>query len=304
MGCMVRKLSEDKARAVASKAGYGCSSEVSFDDRGIVDTVLHVPAKSLRLRAGGKAKVCVTLFETEDFDSAPKPLMADGSARTFEVQATCGERSDGSDDVLQVEIPFCEIVPDLSGNRYVAVVWKPRPVWPFVVAGIVLVIAVAVAVILSNWGDPRQRSGYYDGKTTDEIQSDLDTEMDYYSMEISIASVVNMRPGQTDCELRIENIAANHCDQKVKLYPASDSSDVLFESGAIHPGGYIQRVELAHPLPIGSHEIIAEFQGYDRNPKLVSNEGEFLGHDKFGASCGARITINVLPDEAFTSSGE
>lgn len=156
-----------------------------------------------------------------------------------------------------------------------------------------LVVVVAYAILC--WGDPRARKGYYQGKSEEEIRSDLDEQVDWYAMEISVASVMEMDEGQTRAEARLENVVNNHCDQKVRMYLTENPDDVLFQSGAIAPGEYMQYVDLAHPLPVGSNKVTVEFQGYEQQPTLVSDEGQLLGHDRFGASAAAEVTILVRP---------
>lgn len=168
------------------------------------------------------------------------------------------------------------------------------------VVGVAAVLVAAllagfVAYNLLHWKDPRARKGYYEGKTDEEIQADLDRQVDWYSMEISVASVMELAEGETRAEARIENVENNHCDQKVRMYLTDDPDDVLFESGAIAPGAYLQYVDFAHPLPVGSHSVTVEFQGYEQSPTLLSDEGELLGHDRFGASASAEVTVTVRP---------
>lgn len=164
-----------------------------------------------------------------------------------------------------------------------------------IVAVAVAIASLFVAYALFSWGDPRARKGYYEGKSPEEIQRDLDQQVEAYSMEISVASSMQVREGETHVEARVENVVNNHCDQKIRMYPTADPSDVLFESGALAPGEYLQFVELAHPLPVGRNSVTVEFQGYEQSPTLFSDEGAFLGHDRFGASAAAEVTIDVLP---------
>ena len=160
---------------------------------------------------------------------------------------------------------------------------------------LVVVVLVAAASLVLSWKDLHARKGYYEGKSKEEIQADLDAKVDWYSMEISVASAMQVQEGQTRVEARIENVVNNHCDQKVRMYLKDDPSDVLFESGAIAPGEYLQFVDLSHELPVGRNYVTVEFQGYEQSLSLVSNEGSVLGHDLFGASAAAEVTIDVLP---------
>lgn len=174
----------------------------------------------------------------------------------------------------------------------------------YVAAGLVALVGLTIAWTLSSWGDPRARKGYYEGKSPEEIQRDLDEQVDWYAMEISVAGSMQVQEGETQVEARVENVVNNHCDQKVRMYPTDDPDDVLFESGALSPGEYLQFVELAHPLPVGRNSITVEFQGYEQSPTLVSDEGQVLGHDRFGASAAAEVTIDVLPaDVSYEQQG-
>lgn len=170
---------------------------------------------------------------------------------------------------------------------------KTRLLW--VVLAMVVVLLVVCTSLMLSWGDPRAKKGYYEGKSKEEIQADLDEQVDWYAMEISVASAMEITEGETKVEARIENVENNHCDQKVRMYLTNDPSDVLFQSGAIAPGEYLQYVDLSHPLPVGNNQVTVEFQGYERQPTVLSDEGAFLGHDRFGASAAAEVTISVRP---------
>lgn len=172
--------------------------------------------------------------------------------------------------------------------------WRKRGVLVVGLVGVALV-GVGIAHLLLGWGDPHARRGFYEGKTPQEIQSDLDTQVDWYAMEISVAGAMELPEGTTQVEARIENVPANHCDQKVRMYLTDDPSDVLYESGAIAPGEYLQYVDFSHELPVGRHDVTVEFQGYEQDVSVVSDEGALFGHDRFGASCAAQVQVDVLP---------
>ncbi|MDO4537328.1 MAG: hypothetical protein Q4B54_04140 [Coriobacteriales bacterium] len=178
---------------------------------------------------------------------------------------------------------------------------KSKGKWAIVAC--LLALAVCAAMLLNGWGDPRARKGYYEGKTDDEIRDDLSSQVDWYAMEISIASAMELAENDTHLEARIENVAANHCDQKVRMYLTEDPQDVLFESGALAPGEYLQFVDLVHALPVGRHAVTVEFQGYEQAPAIVSDEGQLLGHNRFGASCAAEVTIDVRPQATTQEEG-
>jgi hypothetical protein len=158
---------------------------------------------------------------------------------------------------------------------------------------IVCVIVVAVMALLSQtcWKDPGVERGHIEGigiggeGTPGEVGAD--------EMAISVAGVMEIAEGETRLEARVENAEANHCDQKVRMYLADSPDDVLFESGAIGPGEYLRYVDLAHPLEAGTHLMVVEFQGYESDVSVVSDEGVPLGHNKFGSSCAAEVEVRV-----------
>lgn len=79
---------------------------------------------------------------------------------------------------------------------------------------------------------------------------------------ISINSTVFLPSGKDEAELRIENIAANHHLMSVEL-TRDDTGEVLYTSGLIEPGYYIQSVPLNVVLPKGTYAATALFTAYD-----------------------------------------
>lgn len=166
---------------------------------------------------------------------------------------------------------------------------------------IICVCLIALAVLLAQtcWKDPNASEGHFEQETNDQIQADLDAKADCDSMEISVAGVMEMAEGETTVEARLENVEENHCDQKVRMYLADNPRDVLYESGAILPGECIRYIELSHPLPKGTHEMVVEFQGFEPDVTLMAGEGALFGHKPFGASCAALVEVRVTGgDEA------
>jgi hypothetical protein len=159
---------------------------------------------------------------------------------------------------------------------------------------IVLVVVVALAALLSQtcWKDPGAQRGHIEGIGLGPKGEHAEVGWD--EMAISVAGVMEIAEGETRLEARIENVEANHCDQKVRMYLAESPDDVLFESGAIGPGEYLRYVEIAHPLEVGTHLMVVEFQGYEREASPISDEGVPLGHDKFGACCSAEVEVRVM----------
>ena len=268
----------------------GCLFTRLVDAHGHFLAGIELDAEALRLRAGRPQEVRILLFEPGSIggNHLPRPIRtADGRhalAHTQTVTAGAGER-------------FLDVAVDVTvrgyENQWVdLVVERAHTRAPLVAAGLAA-LAVTAGLALATWGDPAARRGHYEGKTDEEIQADLDADVAWYAMEISVASAMTVAEGQTTIEARIENPEANHCDQKVRILTAE--GEELYASGALHPGEYLQTVELAHPLALGTHTLTVEFQGYEQAPTLLSDEGVPLGHDTFGASCAAQVELTVVP---------
>lgn len=128
--------------------------------------------------------------------------------------------------------------------------------------------------------DPNAQVGQYKGKTEAEIQAELDKVVEEGMFNISINSTVFLPSGKDEAELRIENIAANHHLMSVEL-TRDDTGEVLYTSGLIEPGYYIQSVPLNVVLPKGTYAATALFTAYDLNTE-----------DPVGQAA-AQITIEV-----------
>ena len=131
------------------------------------------------------------------------------------------------------------------------------------------IIGVLVALLLRPEGgsarknrDPNAAVGQYEGKTEEEIQAELDKIVDEGMFNISINSTVVMASGKDEAEVRIENIAANHHLMSVEI-TRDDNGAVLYTSGLIEPGYYIQKVPFDTVLPKGSYTATALFTAYD-----------------------------------------
>ena len=88
-------------------------------------------------------------------------------------------------------------------------------------------------------------------------------------MNISIANTIrffNSNSERQDNGLglaRIDNIENNHVDQKVKLV-FEGTNEVIYESGAIAPGSYIENIRLNRYIEPGVYKLNAIFIGYDQ----------------------------------------
>lgn len=128
--------------------------------------------------------------------------------------------------------------------------------------------------------DPHAQTGNLPGRSKEEIQAELDKIVEAGMFNISIASVVNMRDGDEEARVRIENIAANHHHMKV-IITIDGETEPVYESAGLAPGQYIEAVSLKRKLSAGTYPATAVFTAY--NTDDLSPAGE----------AAARITIVV-----------
>lgn len=290
---MSKGVSMAHARRVAKGAPDSCTISARIDPDGRLDTFLEVDVRQARLRPGKKQEMRALLYEVGSIEEGgtPRPLPTPDGRHALALPVSV-KVPEGKESLL------VRVGADVEGHAdewvEVALERAVRSKAPTAIAA-ALAAATLAATALGSLGDPLARKGHYEGKTKEEIQADLDADVAWYEMEISVASRATMAEGSISLEARIENVEANHCDQKVRIWEAGNEDDVLYESGAIAPGEYLQHVELAHPLPVGTHTLTVQFQGYEQSPTLLSNEGTLLGHDTFGASCAAEVEVEVVP---------
>ena len=214
--------------------------------------------RETHLKQGKTQHVRVVLYESDSVGEGkqPKPLPTATGKKALTIPMSVRPK-DGQNAVgLRINASL----PDHAGEWIDLVVERVLPNLAPLAIILALAMLAGLAILLNGWGDPSARKGHYEGKTTEEIQADLDQDIAWYSMEISVASHVTMAEGSTSCDLRVENVEANHCDQKVKVWETGHEDDVLFESGAISPGEYLQWVELTPPqrLPGGADDQLAQ----------------------------------------------
>ena len=159
----------------------------------------------------------------------------------------------------------------------------------FYVAVGVAVVAIVVACVLgfmafSNAGqgrDPNAALGQLEGKTPEEVQAELDRIVEEGMLNISIASVIEFADGTAPGTAYIENVPGNHYAMKVRIV-LDDTGDVVYESGGLKPGTYIETITLSQDLEPGSYPATATFAAY--NMDTLEEVGQ----------AGANINLEVL----------
>ncbi len=163
---------------------------------------------------------------------------------------------------------------------------KPASFWVAIVLAVVAVIVAALFAFQSCGGvsslrDPNGSLGQLEGKTTEEIQAELDRQVEEGMFNISIASNVEFADGQSEGELKIENVPGNRYLMQVTITDDA-TGQVLYTSGILDPNYHIQKAKLDVDLEPGTYNCTALFTALD--PETEEQVGQ----------AAAKMTINVL----------
>ena len=152
------------------------------------------------------------------------------------------------------------------------------------------VLAVLVLVGVGVWWFTSSQDDFYDGnsilgqapyKTPEEVQAELDRIVEEGMLNISIASVIEFDDGTAPGTAYIENVPGNHYAMKVRIV-LDDTGNVVYESGGLKPGTYIETITLSQDLELGSYPATATFAAY--NMDTLEEVGQ----------AGANINLEVL----------
>lgn len=141
----------------------------------------------------------------------------------------------------------------------------------FYVAVAIAALAVIVACVLAftvftqpqtGKRDPNGLIGQVEGKSTEEIQAELDRLIAEGMLQISIASKVEFKDGTSEGAIQIENVPNNHYLVQVTIV-RNDTGEQIYESGILEPNYHIQTAKLDTPLPKGTYECTATFHALD-----------------------------------------
>ena len=91
--------------------------------------------------------------------------------------------------------------------------------------------------------DESAQTGNLPGKSMEQIQEELNRIVEEGMFNISIASEVYFDSWDRDGAVRIENIKANPYHMKVAI-TLDETSETIYESGAIKPEQYIDKIKL------------------------------------------------------------
>lgn len=150
----------------------------------------------------------------------------------------------------------------------------------FWLAIILVIVAIVIAVLLGLYmcdgGSNRDRYGelgQLEGKSTEEIQAMLNSQVDEGMFNIAIAQMVEFESGTSEGDWEIENVPGNRYLMQVTV-TRDDNGSVVYESGILDPNYHIQRAPLAYDLPAGNYPCTAVFTALDpETEEMVGQAG-------------------------------
>lgn len=124
-------------------------------------------------------------------------------------------------------------------------------------------------------------AGVLPGKSPKEIQDALNQVVQEGMVNISINPDPTFENGKAEGNISIENIKGNHYALQVDVI--LNTGEVVYSSGIIDPGYYIEKCKLKKNLPKGDYPATASFTAY-----YLDNYEDVL------AKVNAEITLHIL----------
>ncbi len=122
--------------------------------------------------------------------------------------------------------------------------------------------------------------GIIPGMSDDEIEQRLNEKVAEGMLNVSVNPNPVFENGKSEGNLRIENIPGNNYAVTVTVI-LDDDNEVVYESGLIDPGYFVENVTLQKNLAAGQYPALVRFTAYDPETKY-----------EIGAA-GVRINIIV-----------
>lgn len=126
---------------------------------------------------------------------------------------------------------------------------------------VVLIILALFSYCSSSWIDEDAQTGSLQGLTREQVIEELNKKSAEGMMNITMASEIVFASNESEGAARIQNLPSNRFDQKVTI-TLDKTGDILYSSGAIMPGQYIEFISLESNLPPGTHDATATFDAY------------------------------------------
>lgn len=123
--------------------------------------------------------------------------------------------------------------------------------------------------------------GILPGMNDDEVQERINTIVSESMLNISMNTEPTFEDGSAQGKLNIENIPGNRYAVTVEIV-RDDNGEVVYKSGLIDPGYYVQYAKLDKDLSAGTYDCVARFTAYDAKTK------------KEIGTAGIQIRLNIL----------
>ena len=118
-------------------------------------------------------------------------------------------------------------------------------------------------------------------KSPEEIRAELEREVDESMIAFSINATPYFESGSGEGNLMIENPAYNGNRFTVEIRLKEDDR-LVYKSGYLDPGQYIDKVPLDEALPAGEYPAVAYFDAYRRT------DNHYIGR------AGGELTLYIL----------
>ena len=109
------------------------------------------------------------------------------------------------------------------------------------------------------------------GMTEEEIQKMLDDKVAEGSVQINMNSKLVFKDGKAKGYVRIVNSPNNHYKLVVEMI-RKDTSETIYQTGAMDPGNYLEQDRLDVDLPKGDYPVSIHFRNYDRKSEQFVGE--------------------------------
>lgn len=150
-----------------------------------------------------------------------------------------------------------------------------------IIAILLIIILVGVPFMLMwNSGlkeavfDADAQAGRADYKTHDEMVAELNEIVNQGMLTIAIQNNLEFENGTSEAVANIENPPSNTFVTKV-IITLDKTGEVVYESGGLEPGKFIEKIKLNKDLDPGTYPATAEFQAFD--PKDLKQRGSTSG---------------------------
>lgn len=179
---------------------------------------------------------------------------------------------------------------EVEQEQVVEVEEKKKSKWLIILLLLLLLLALIGLLFPKNGLQEKSRlerdidaiKGVMPGRSIDEIQGLLNQVVERGMVNVAINPEPIFKNGKAKGNIGIENISGNHYALQVDL-TLDKTGELLYSSGLIDPGYYIDEIKLQKVLPKGVYPVTASFSAY-----YLDDTSELL------VRTNVEIKINIL----------